>query len=254
MVALSRWLQVHLEDAAPIPDIGDAGPPPATYGRSMLPVTRRYARAAAVSILATAALLGAASATQADPPDGWTGGMQAEFGRVTWIHDGWYSGARGNFHVGELDIDEDDDGITGSVKDWRCPDGVEPPGPLVWPVPETTCKIVGTTYIFDMSPVDVASWDHTRNRLTLSGQFDTVDADYNVTGSIPINVTIKGLGEPAVTYDPSPFDETLFYDEAFFDVKAWGRVNGRRVSGPDVTQVEEHNWVGFSIYGMVRAD
>ena len=220
----------------------------------MSPVTRRYARATAVSILSAAALLGAPSATQADPPDGWTGGSQAEFGRVTWVHDGRYPGAKGNFHVGELDIDEDDDGITGSIKDWSCPDGVEPPGPLLWPVPETSCEVKGTTYIFDMDPVDVASWDHARNRLTMSGQFDTVDADYNVIGSVPINVTMKGLGEPAVTYAPSPFDTTLFYDEAFFDVKVSGRVAGRRVSGPHVTQFAEHNWVGFSIYGMVPAN
>lgn len=206
-----------------------------------------------MAVLSSTAMLGATGAVQADPPADWTGGSQAEFGRVVWIHDGWYAGAKGNWHVGELTVEEDDDGVTGSIVDWRCPDGVEPPGPLVWPVPPTTCKVKGTTYIWDLSPVDVATWDHATDRLTISGQFDEVDAGYNVIDTVAVDLTMKGLGEPSVTEAPSPFDQTLFYDEAFFDAKIWGRVDGHRVSGPKVTQVDEYGWVGFTIYDMVPA-
>lgn len=221
------------------------------YVVGMTSLMRHLARASAVLLLPATALVGVAGAVQADPPAGWTGGFQAEFGVVTWVHDGWYVGAKGNWHVGELDIDEDDDGITGSIIDWRCPDGVEPPGPLTWPLPATTCKQVGRTSIFDLEPVDVATFDHATNRLTLTGQFDEIDSNYDVIGTVDINVTIKGLGDPKVSNVPSADGKTLFYDEFFIDAKAWGRVDGHRVSGPKVTQVDAR--AGFTIYDMVRA-
>jgi hypothetical protein len=217
----------------------------------MTSLVRHLVRASAALLLPATALIGASGAVQADPPAGWTGGSQAEFGRVTWVHDGWYQGAKGNWHVGALDIDEDDDGTTGSIVDWRCPDGVEPPGPLVWPLPPTTCKQVGQTYISDLDPWDVASFDHATDRLTIVGQFDEVDADYNVIGTVAINVTIKGLGDPLVSEFPSADGKTLYYDEFFTEGKAWGRVDGHRVSGPKVTQVSAR--AGFSIYDMVPA-
>lgn len=213
---------------------------------------RRLAHLGAATVLSTAVLVGGAGASQADPPDDWAGGSQAEWGRVTWIHDGWYPGAKGNWHVGELTIEEDDDGVTGSITDWRCPDGVQPPGPLVWPVPPTPCKVKGTTAIFDLDPWDVATYDHRRDVLTIKGEFNEIADDPNVgVDLVPIDLTIKGLGEPSVSYFPSADGTTLYYDEMFYDAKAWGRVDGHRVSGPKVTQVDA--WVGFAIYDMTPA-
>lgn len=212
---------------------------------------RRCARAAAVTALSSTVLLGAAGATQADPPADWTGGSQAEFGRVTWVHNGWYPGAKGNWHVGELMIEEDDDGVTGSIIDWRCPEGVEPPQPVVWPLPPTTCKEKGRTYIWDLEPWDVATYDHATDRLTMSGQFDEVDSNYGVIGTVAIDLTMKGLGTPSVSEFPSADGGSLYYDEFFDDAKVWGRVDGHRVSGPKVTQVD--SFVGFAIYDMTPA-
>ena len=153
--------------------------------------------------------------------------------------------------MGELTIEEDDDVLTGSITDWRCPDGVEPPGPLVWPVPSTSCKVKGVTYINQLDPWDVASFDHSTDRLTIDGEFDEIDSTYVVIGKVAIDLTIRGLGQPSVSKFPSDDGKTLYYDEFFDDTKAWGRVDGHRVSGPNVTQVD--SWVGFAIYNMTPA-
>jgi hypothetical protein len=217
----------------------------------MTTLTRRCARAAAVTAVASTLVFGAAGAAQADPPADWTGGVQAEFGRVTWVHEGSYPGAKGNWHVGELMIEEDDDGVTGSIIDWRCPDGVEPPGPLVWPPPPTTCQEEGRTVIWDLDPVDVATYDHATDRLTMSGQFDEVDSNYGVIGTVAIDLTMRGQGIPWVSEFPSADGTSLYYDEFFDDAKVRGRVDGHRVSGPKVTQVD--TFVGFAIYDMTPA-
>ena len=187
-----------------MPHFGDAAWQLSSYRRRMTTLMRRCARAAAVTALSSTVLLGAAGATQADPPADWTGGSQAEFGRVTWVHNGWYPGAKGNWHVGELMIEEDDDGVTGSIIDWRCPDGVEPPGPLVWPLPPTTCKEKGRTYIWDLEPWDVATYDHATDRLSMSGQFDEVDSNYDVIGTLAIDLTMKGLVHRGSPSSPAP--------------------------------------------------
>lgn len=210
---------------------------------------RRIAHLGAATVLSALALVGGAGASQADPPHGWTGGTQADWGRVTWVHDGWYAGAKGNWHVGDLTLGEDDDGVYGSIVDWRCPDGVEPPGPLSSPAPVTTCKVKGRTTIYDLSVQDFARYDHKRDLLTMKGDFAVIDDDPNQPiGRVPIDITIKALGDPSVSFFPSDDGTSLYYDEFFPEAKAWGRVAGRRVSGPDVTQVD--SWVGFAIYGM----
>jgi hypothetical protein len=219
------------------------------YRQVMTSPFRRVAHLGAATVLSTAVLVGGAGASQADPPDDWTGGSRADWGRVTWIHDGWYPGAQGNWHVGELTLGEDDDGVTGSITDWRCPDGVTPPGPLVWPVPATSCKVKGRTTIYDISVQDFADYDLARDRLTMKGDFAVIDDDPNVPiGRVPIDLTIKAVGDPYVSSFPSADGTTLYYDELFPDAKAWGRVDGHRVSGPKVTQVD--SYVGYAINDM----
>ncbi len=210
---------------------------------------RRIAHLGAVGVLSAAVLVGGAGTSQADPPAGWTGGTEADWGRVTWVHDGWYPGAQGNWHVGELTIGEDDDGVVGSITDWRCPDGVAPPGPLVSPLPATTCKVKGRTTIFDISVQNFATYDHARELLTMKGDFAEIGDNPNVPiGRVAIDLTIKAVGDPYVSSFPSTDGKTLYYDELFPEAKAWGRVDGHRVSGPKVTQVD--SYVGYAIYDM----
>ena len=206
--------------------------------------------AAAAAALSTVAVVTAGTAAHADPPAGWSGGTEANFGSVQWVHEGRHAGARGNWHVGQLTIEEDDDILTGSIIDWRCPEGEEPPGPLVWPVPPTSCKVKGTTYISQLDPWDIADFDHATNRLTLQGSFDEVDDMHEVIGSVPIDLTIKGLGAPTVGEWLYADGTMLDYEESFESVKAWGRVDGHRVSGPRVTQL--HASLSFYLSGLTR--
>jgi hypothetical protein len=85
----------------------------------------------------------------------------------------------------------------------------------------------------------------------MNGQFDEVDSNYDVIGTATIDLTMKGLGTPSVSEFPSADGESLYYDEFFDDAKVWGRVDGHRVSGPKVAQVD--SFVGFAIYDMTPA-
>ena len=217
----------------------------------MTKITRTGVRMAVVAALSTAAVVAGGSAVQADPPPGWSGGHEADFGSVTWVHDGWYAGARGNWHVGSLTIEEDDDVLTGFITDWRCPDGEEPPSPVVWPTPETSCKVTGSTYISQTNPWDVADFDQRRNRLTIEGDFDELDDNSEVIGSAAIDLTIKGLGAPTVGEVYSDDGTMLDYEEIFEESRAWGRVDGHRVSGPKVSQLSSS--VSFYLSGLTRS-
>ena len=213
------------------------------------------ARLAAVATLSTAAVVAGGATAQADPPRNWSGGTEADFGRVTWVHQGWYpNGSEGNWHVGHLNVEEDDDGIDGSIIDWRCPAGETPPGPLVWPVPPTSCKLKGTTYILQLDPWDLADFDQAKNRLIIKGDFNEVTGDtMEVIGTVPIDVVIQGLGTPTVrkTYYEGTGGTMLDYEEDFTSgAKAWGRVDGHRVSGPKVTQLSAST--SFTVYGLTR--
>jgi hypothetical protein len=216
-------------------------------------LTQLCARLAAVAALSALVVAATGTTAHADPPRNWSGGTQADFGRVTWVHEGWYAGARGNWHVGDLTVEEDDDGIGGGITDWRCPAGETPPGPLVWPVPPTNCEVMGTTYVYQLDPWDLADFDHENNRLIIKGDFDEVDGTtMEVIGSVPIDVTIKGLGAPIVSksYYQGDGGTLVDYEEDFTAAKAWGRFDGHRVSGPKVTQLTAST--SFIIYGLSR--
>ena len=216
----------------------------------MATTLRRLGHLTAAVALAAGAVITGSTPADADPPRAWTGGTQADFGTVRWVHEGWYAGAQGNWHLGELVIEEDDDVLTGSIVDWKCPDGVRPPDPFINPPPPTTCKQKDITWVSQLSPWDVATFDHERNRLTISGEFDEYDTQDQVVGTVPIDVTFAGVGAPVAERWLSPDRSTLDYSEYWESVKVWGRFDGHRVSGPDVTQTQTS--MSFYVYGMTR--
>ncbi|MBS2937732.1 hypothetical protein KDN32_08250 [Nocardioides sp. J2M5] len=213
--------------------------------------SRRLAQLLVASSLAVAAVAVGGGSADADPPRAWTGGVESDFGRVWWVHEGSYAGAPGNWHLGDLTIEEDDDVLTGSLVDWSCPDGARPPDPLISPVPPTSCTIVGGTYVEQLDPWDIAVFDHATNRLRLSGDFREVDASGEGVGTVPIDVTLVGTGSPEKTRTYSAGRTRLTYEEYFPTAKAWGRFDGHRVGGPRVTQ--SITQVSFYIRDMVRA-
>lgn len=217
----------------------------------MATLTRRLGQlVVAVSLAAGAVVVGGGSA-DAHPPKAWTGGVQADFGRVWWVREGWYAGAKGNWHVGDVTVEEDDDVLSGRLVDWRCPDGASPPDPLVWPQPPTPCTVVGATYVEQLEPWDIAVYDHEKDQIHLSGDFREVNADGAPLGTtVPIDVTFAGTGTAARYRYPSADRRTLDYEEIFPTAKAWGRFDGHRVSGRDVTQSIVQ--VSYYIRGMTR--
>ena len=70
-------------------------------------------------------------------------------------------------------------------------------------------------------------------------------------GTVAINLTMRGQGTPSISEFPSEDGTSLYYDEFFDDARVRGRVDGHRVSGPKVTQVD--TFVGFAIYDMTPA-
>lgn len=217
----------------------------------MSTLTRRFGQLAFAVALASVAVMTGGANADADPPRAWTGGTEADFGSVRWVHQGSYAGATGNWHLGELTIEEDDDILTGSITDWRCPQGEAPPDPLVWPTPPTGCTVTGLTWISQLDPWDIARFDHATNRLTLKGDFDVLDAADEVVRTAPIDLTIAGVGAPQVSRWKADDGSSLDYEELWATTRAWGRVDGHRVSGPKVTQVSTS--LSFYIYGMTRA-
>jgi hypothetical protein len=105
---------------------------------------------ASASVLALVALLAAAGTAQAAPPLGWQpeegSGVEYDLADVSWAHQGHFDGRLGNWHTGYLNVEEDDDGVTGDLYDWRCPPGVQPPA--AWDSDQTSvCKQKGYRYV-----------------------------------------------------------------------------------------------------------
>jgi hypothetical protein len=208
-----------------------------------------WARRVGTGALAAAALLGGAGAAQADPPPGWGPGefgVEYDLADVIWSHHGRYDDALGNWHTGWLTVEEDDDGVTGELIDWRCPDGVEPPTGFAGQ--PTTCKQKGYVWLEYIQFWDVAHFDQALNRLDVRLDAPAYDEDYTPVGTVRIDVVIKGVGTSEITSDES--GEILDFSEIWNDTKSWGHVDGHRVRGPNTTQVQTR--MGYWLDGWTR--
>jgi hypothetical protein len=197
---------------------------------------RGTVRIASAAALTFGALLTGAVAAQADPPPGWGPGdygVEYDLGDVAWMHHGRYDATLGNWHTGYLNIEEDDDGITGWLIDWRCPDGVKPPT-AIDPDQTSVCKQKGGVYFDNLVISDSAKLDFAHNRMDLNidtDGYDLVSGDY--VRPVRVDIVLKGRGASTITSDES--GEILDWTEIWYDVKAWGRVDGHRIAGPNTT-------------------
>jgi hypothetical protein len=211
---------------------------------------RTWAQLAIIAITTAGALVGAGSSAHADPPPGWEpgpGGVEYDLGDVAWVHEGRYAGVAGNWHTGWLTVEEDDDGLTGELYDWQCPAGVTPPDPNR--NPETTCTLRGYRYVDYAQYYDVARFNQKLNRLVVHGDYPVFDANYEPVGTVRIDLTIKGMGDPEVTIDESR--EILDYTEIFHDTRATGKVDGHGLGGHNTRQLD-YGRIGFWLDGWVR--
>jgi len=182
---------------------------------------------AVATVLAAAMTTGAGSA-HADPPSGWEGADQFDYGRIMFTQPGWFAGRPGNFHTGDVEAEEDDDGMTGFISDWFCRGDARPPAPYSSDPVDPRCKLKQTTGLMDLSDpaFSLLTYDHVHDRATIHLDVDTVDPDtWERTGEVRIDLTIKGVGDPVVTMQPG-----VFYEEWFYDVTARGTVDGIRIS------------------------
>lgn len=212
----------------------------------------RWTRLLSAVALAAGATLAGGGAAHADPPAGWGPGeygLQADFADVAWTHQGRYEGVRGNWHTGWINIEEDDDVITGSLADWWCPAGAQPPGPYDPDQQSTDCKLRSSHWLEYIQYWDVATFDHATNRLRVDMDVPSdADGDGEYEGTVRVDLVISGVGKPVVTKDTS--GEILDYGEAWTTTKTWGRVDGHRVRGPGT--VQEQGRLSFYLDGWVR--
>jgi hypothetical protein len=195
----------------------------------------------------------------ADPPKGWTPGtygIEYDFGHVSWTQHGTHAYAPGNWHTGDVTVEEDDDGITGPVTDWTCPRGDTPPA-YPWSQTPSKCKVARYQWIDTTGqPIGVdglSSFDQRKNQLIVRGDFWAWDMNDNRNGTVHLDLVFQAVGSPVVrkdVYGTAP-DELLDYSESWSKANVWGRVNGLRVNGPGTTQLCDG--ISFQDSGWVRA-
>jgi hypothetical protein len=199
---------------------------------------RTWAQLAAIAVVATGALIGTGTAAKADPPPGWEPGpdsIEYDFADLGWVHKGFYSGVAGNWHTGWLNVEEDDDGLTGELVDWRCPAGVEPPAPIIGSYTvDTPCKVKRLQVIEYIQYYDVAWFNQTRDRLVLRGDFPLIDELHDPIGTVHIDMYFQATGDPTVTSDTST--GTLDYSESWATATGVGTVDGHGLGGHSTQQ------------------
>lgn len=212
----------------------------------------RAARLAAATTTTAAVLLGLGAPAHADPPSGWGPGqygVEYDFAGFDWIHHGHYHGIAGNWHTGWVNVEEDDDGITGDLVDWRCPRHVVPPSPYDDPT-GTRCVEVGDRYLEDNLNWDTAVFHQASNRLTLNRDVPAYDSTTGADlGTVRIDVSMRAKNPPVVVDDES--GPILDYSEDYVGVPARGRVDGHRVSGPCTRPISSGR-IGFWLDGWER--
>lgn len=213
---------------------------------------RVWARSAAALTVVAASAIAGMGAAQADPPPGWEPGqygVEYDLADIGWTHPGHYAGVPGNWHTGWINVEEDDDGVTGTLLDWRCPAGVEPPGPYAPSGEPTRCTLKGSRWLEYIQYYDVATIDQARDRMTVNLDVPVYVDGFEPDGTVRVDLVIKGLGDPEITSDES--GEVLDYTEVFDTVRARGKVDGHRVRGPNTTQ--EDGRMGFWLDGWTRS-
>jgi hypothetical protein len=209
-----------------------------------------WTRLIGVTAFSAGAFLGGASAAQADPPPGWEpgdGGVEYELADTIWSHHGRYDGHLGNWHTGWVNIEEDDDVLTGELVDWWCPAGVEPPTAYS-PDPDTPCKQRGELWLEYIQYFDVATFDQARNRLDVHMDVPAYVDGIDPAGTVRVDLMMRGRGVPTVQSDDS--NDILTYSEFWYDVKTWGRVDGQRINGTNT--VNDTYIMGFTLDSWER--
>lgn len=213
---------------------------------------RSTARWLATATLAAAALTAGAGSAHADPPKGWQPGTEYDYGRIIFTQHGWFKDRPGNYHTGDIEVEEDDDGVTGFLADWRCTEDAVPPQPYSNDPVDPRCKLKQAVGLQELDgTLNLGTFDQKNNRLGV--HLDVPTLDYNTGevdgGTVRIDLTIVGLGAPTIYKNTTA--TTLEYEEYFFNgVKAWGQVDGKWL-GKTNTVIHSGS-IGFWLDGYTR--
>lgn len=137
--------------------------------------------------LAGLALASTAVAGPAQASSGWTKiERNAWFAALTW-QPGAVAGHEGNWHTVSVDYDGDDDGLTGGITDWQCPDGTTEPSYLV-------CDRLADWELTDVESVKLRFTNSARYAW-LRGPATLVSSADGTTDSVRVNVRVRATGD-----------------------------------------------------------
>ncbi len=183
--------------------------------------------------VAALALAGAAVSGPAHASDGWTRiERNAWFAALTW-QPGAVAGHEGNWHTVSVDYDGDDDGLTGGITDWQCPDGTTDPT-------ADACTRLADWELTDIEAVTVrfttnAKHAHVRGPATL------VRSDDGTVDLVRVNVWVRATGDRTRQVERSA-DDVLRYrvvTTTGADLVARGHVGPVRFGGGVATETRD---------------
>lgn len=197
---------------------------------------RGSASALSVGAAVAAVLSGvvAPPASGADPGP-WVQETTAAFWEVTASVPGRTPGRVGNWHTVLVNIEMDDDGLTGWVRDWRCPQGTEPPAPHT-DSSGSACTLraahfLDDSYLYDDTGVAVR-WTPRLRYVRATGDVNVSDA----AGSLPDGfVRLVGRSRGPYTQTETVEGDYRTLEQSREGVRARGRVLGVRLGTPGAT-------------------
>ncbi|QIG41818.1 hypothetical protein G5V58_02625 [Nocardioides anomalus] len=104
-------------------------------------------------------------------------------------------------------------------------------------------------YVEVLDPWDISTFNHTRDRLRLRGDFPTFDQTNQPAGTVHFDMYLQAVGDPHVTKDIS--GGQLYYEEYWDEARLVGTIDGHGLAGKATTQLSGR--VSFYVSGYVRA-
>ncbi|MFN8189431.1 MAG: hypothetical protein U0R78_03155 [Nocardioidaceae bacterium] len=179
------------------------------------------------------ALAVTATAAPAQAGQGWTKiERNAWFAALTW-QPGALPGHEGNWHTVSVDYDGDDDGLTGGISDWQCPDDTTEPSYLV-------CDRLADWELTDVDGVTVRFTNNAR-WASLRGPATLVNAGDGTSDSVRVHVRLRSTGDLTRLVERSA-DDVLRYrvvTSTGADLVARGHVGPVRFGGGVATETAD---------------
>lgn len=204
----------------------------------------RRSQSALVSVVALLlGLTSAGTAHAAEEP--WVELTSAAFTNVLTATPGPLAGHRGNWHSLSVDVDGDDDGVTGGLVDWRCAPGQPFDG---------TCTRLAEWEFTDDGTVSV-TWSARLGEMRIAGTvtLENVATGATSTATLLLYLHAKGALIRTVTEETLPDAQDTYdirvVDFTRDDVVVRGRLGWLSTAGASVVQVRPLHVVRTDVRG-----